>query len=334
MSAFHGGGSREPEIIPFEPDLGNTSVGRSWRDVNLPPPGVTGRLFGEEYGLFVSGTLRTVPPPGPSRGTTTITGGHMLDEAAITRAIVSSYIDKFLGCLEIDVAIVGAGPAGLAAGYHLARAGRKVAIFEKKLSIGGGMLGGGMLFNRIVVQDEALALLEDLGIRTVKYSEGYHTADAVEAACALAYRAVTAGLEVFTCICVDDVVFKDSRVCGLVINWTPAVSAGLHVDPLTLHARYVIDATGHGADVVSKLVRKMGVRLLTDTGDMAGEKSMDADLGERHTVENTREAYPGLYVAGMAANAVFGGYRMGPVFGGMLMSGVKAARLVLERLTS
>ncbi|HPC48321.1 MAG TPA: FAD-dependent oxidoreductase, partial [Deltaproteobacteria bacterium] len=61
----------------------------------------------------------------------------MLDEAAITRAIVSSYIDKFLGCLEIDVAIVGAGPAGLAAGYHLARAGRKVAIFEKKLSIGG-----------------------------------------------------------------------------------------------------------------------------------------------------------------------------------------------------
>jgi sulfide-dependent adenosine diphosphate thiazole synthase len=51
-----------------------------------------------------------------------------------------------------------------------------------------------------------------------------------------------------------------------------------------------------------------------------------------HTVENTRECFPGLYVPGMAANAVYGGYRMGPIFGGMLLSGQKAAVSILEKL--
>jgi len=37
-------------------------------------------------------------------------------------------------------------------------------------------------------------------------------------------------------------------------------------------------------------------------------------------------------VSGMAANAVFGGYRMGPVFGGMLLSGKRAAEVMLARL--
>ena len=54
--------------------------------------------------------------------------------------------------------------------------------------------------------------------------------------------------------------------------------------------------------------------------------------GEMHTVENTREVFPGLYVSGMAANATFGGYRMGPVFGGMLLSGKKAAEEMITRL--
>ncbi|HLZ19750.1 MAG TPA: hypothetical protein VKO67_09065, partial [Smithellaceae bacterium] len=80
------------------------------------------------------------------------------------------------------------------------------------------------------------------------------------------------------------------------------------------------------------LVRKMGVRLNTSTGGIVGEKSMEAGLGEMQTVENTREVYPGLYVSGMAANAVYGGYRMGPVFGGMLLSGRKAAEEILARL--
>ena len=39
------------------------------------------------------------------------------------------------------------------AGYYLARAGKRVALFERKLSIGGGLSGSGMMFNSIVVQE-------------------------------------------------------------------------------------------------------------------------------------------------------------------------------------
>ena len=45
-----------------------------------------------------------------------------------------------------------------------------------------------------------------------------------------------------------------------------------------------------------------------------------------------KEAYRNLYVAGMAANAVFGSNRMGPVFGGMLLSGKKVAEEILKRM--
>ena len=49
-------------------------------------------------------------------------------------------------------------------------------------------------------------------------------------------------------------------------------------------------------------------------------------------MENTRQICPGLLVAGMAANAVFGSPRMGAIFGGMLLSGRKAAELAIDLL--
>ena len=59
---------------------------------------------------------------------------------------------------------------------------------------------------------------------------------------------------------------------------------------------------------------------------------MWADVGEKALVENTIEVYPGLIVAGMAANAVLGSPRMGPIFGGMLISGKQAAKVALDLL--
>lgn len=69
--------------------------------------------------------------------------GIMLDDLVISEAIVKSFMEDFIDSIKLDVAIVGAGPAGLMAGYCLAKKGRKVVIFERKLSIGGGMWGGG-----------------------------------------------------------------------------------------------------------------------------------------------------------------------------------------------
>jgi thiamine thiazole synthase len=63
-----------------------------------------------------------------------------------------------------------------------------------------------------------------------------------------------------------------------------------------------------------------------------GERPMWAEKGEQATVENTKQVFPGLYVSGMAANGVYGSFRMGPIFGGMFFSGRKAAHLILEEL--
>jgi thiamine thiazole synthase len=123
---------------------------------------------------------------------------------------------------------------------------------------------------------------------------------------------------------------EDDAVCGLVINWGPVSMNRLHVDPLAVRAKVVIDGTGHDAVVCSTVQRKIpgsGIKL-----GVVGEKPMWADVGERLLMDTTKEVYPGLIVAGMAANAVAGAPRMGPVFGGMMLSGKRAAELAIEKL--
>ena len=258
----------------------------------------------------------------------------MLSEVIITKGIVDAYFKKLTDHLDVDVAIVGGGPSGLVAGHDLAKAGKKVALFESKLSIGGGIWGGGMGFNEIVVQEASRSLVEEFGLQPAEYEKGYYTLDSVHTTATLIARAMDAGLTIFNLITMEDVVIKGERVAGLVLNWGAIQKLEWHIDPLTIHSRFVLDATGHPSNVVATLVRKMNVKLNTSTGGIVGEKSMAADTGELETVANTREVFPGLYVSGMAANAVYGGYRMGPVFGGMLLSGRKAAASILEQLNA
>ena len=93
-----------------------------------------------------------------------------LDDVTITNAIVDRYFAKFVDALEVEVALVGAGPSNLLCGALLGEAGIKTVMFECKIAPGGGMWGGGMMFNEIVVQDSALPLMEKLGIQTQAYS--------------------------------------------------------------------------------------------------------------------------------------------------------------------
>ncbi len=251
-----------------------------------------------------------------------------LSEITITKAIVDRFFRKFMDCVDVDTAIVGAGPAGLVAAYFLSRAGRKVAVFERKLSIGGGMWGGGMMFNEIVVQEAGKEILDVFGITTKEYEPGYYTADAIETASTICSHAMKAGARIFNCMSVEDVMIREGRVIGLVINWSPVEMAGLHVDPLTITAGNIVDATGHATEVLHVIERKADVKLFTETGKVLGERSMWAEKAEQLTLENTRRICPGVYVAGMSANAAFGGPRMGPIFGGMLLSGKRVAQLI------
>jgi sulfide-dependent adenosine diphosphate thiazole synthase len=253
-----------------------------------------------------------------------------LNEVTITRAIIERFSQKFIEHTEVDVAIVGGGPSGLVASYFLAKAGMKVALFERKLSVGGGMWGGGMMFNEIVVQKEGKDILDCFDIATHEYEQGYFTADAVEAVSTLCSYATRAGVKVFNCMTVEDVIIRDGRVTGLVINWSPVEMTGLHVDPLSIKARYIVESTGHPLELLHVIERKADIRLNTESGKIMGERSMWAEKAEHLTWENTREICPGVHVCGMAANAAFGGPRMGPIFGGMLISGRKVAEDIIR----
>ncbi len=254
----------------------------------------------------------------------------MIEETEVSRAIVENAVKDFLDCLEVDVAIAGGGPSGLVAARYLADSGAKVALFERKLSLGGGMWGGGMMYPKIVVQKEAKSILDDFKINYFKDGEQY-VASSIESVAKLISNAVDSGARLFNCISVEDVLIREEVVNGFVLNWSTVDVAGLHVDPLAIKSRYCLDATGHPLEVCSIVCRKVG-RLNTPSGGIMGERSMWADVSERLVVENTGEVYPGLYVSGMAANAVYGSPRMGPIFGGMLLSGKKAAELITKRL--
>jgi thiazole biosynthesis enzyme len=257
----------------------------------------------------------------------------MMDEVIISRAIVESYMKDFMGAMEVDVAVAGAGPAGLVVAYYLAKEGIKVVVFERQLRVGGGMSGGGMMFNRIVLQEEGKRILDEFEVSTKEYQKGYYVADSLEAISAICSRAIKAGAQIFNLISVEDVMIReDDRITGLVLNWSAVSWSKLHVDPLTVRCKVAVDATGHDAEVCRIVVEKIGPKLRTKTGEVMGEKSMWAERGEKEILKNTREVYPGLVVAGMTANAVFGSPRMGAIFGGMLLSGKKAARVARELL--
>ncbi|MBS7621621.1 sulfide-dependent adenosine diphosphate thiazole synthase [Candidatus Bathyarchaeota archaeon] len=252
-----------------------------------------------------------------------------VEEEVITRAIIQKAMEDWINIAETDVVVVGAGPSGLTAARHLAKAGLKTVVFERKLSFGGGIGGGGMQLHKIVVQTPADKILRDVGCKLEPLEKGLFIVDTADMMAKLACGAIDAGAKIILGVTVDDLIYRDSptRVVGVVVQWTSVIMAGIHVDPLAVKAKAVIDCTGHDAEVLAVASRKipeLGIAI-------QGEKSMWSSRAEELTVKNTREVCPGLFAAGMAVAAIDQAPRMGPIFGGMLLSGVKVAQLVIDK---
>jgi len=250
-------------------------------------------------------------------------------ETRITKAILGAYHEKLSRSIESDALVVGAGPSGLRAAVDLATSGRRVTLLEKRLSPGGGIWGGAMAMNDVVIQEEALSALKGIACRSRSVGSGLHVVDAVELASALCLRAVQAGVVILNLTFAEDLCVHDGRVDGVVANRT-GVGDKLPVDPISFQARAVLDATGHEAALVHMLRRR---GLLEGRAEPAGEGPMDAVQGEASVVEGVAEVYPGLWISGMCVQAALGGPRMGPIFGGMLLSGRRAAALIHRDLS-
>ena len=249
-------------------------------------------------------------------------------ESEITKTIIRYSSKEWIELAESDVVIVGAGPSGLTAAKYIAENGLKVVVFERRLSFGGGIGGGGMLFHKIVVDSRAIPILKDFNIRYVDAVNGLYVVDAAEFMAKLAVGAIDAGARIVHGVHVDDVIIRYNplRITGVVIQWSAVIMAGLHVDPLFVYSKAVIDATGHDAEVLSIVSRKVPEAEII----VKGESSAYSSVGEELVVKNTGKVIPGLYVAGMAVASLHGIPRMGPIFSSMLLSGKKVAEEVIK----
>jgi len=253
-----------------------------------------------------------------------------VDEKTISRALTREYFAQLDKAIDSDVIIAGAGPSGLVAGRILAQQGYNVTILERNNYLGGGMWIGGYLMNKVTLRAPAQKFLEELDIPHKEVEPGLFVADSPYFASGLIRGACEAGAKFLNMTFVEDVMIKDKQLRGLVINWTPVTMLPKMItclDPIILESKIVIDATGHDA-IICRLLSKRNLLEAKGMGPLWVESS------EQSIVEHTNEIFPNLIVTGMAVSEKYGLPRMGPTFGGMLLSGQAAGNLALTLLAA
>merc|ERR1712000_684827 len=220
-------------------------------------------------------------------------------ESTVSRAMTRRYFADLDTHAESDIVIIGAGSCSLSTAFVLARArpDLKIAIIEAGVAPGGGAWLGGQLFSAMVMRKPADAFLREVG---VEYEdEGDYVVvkyAALFTSTLLSKVLAFPNVKLFNATCVEDLITRPAeegvRIAGVVTNWTL---------------------------VSMQRIEKLG-----------GMRGLDMNVAEDAIVKGTREIVPGLIVGGMELSEVDGANRMGPTFGAMALSGVKAAEEALK----
>ncbi|ODQ44580.1 hypothetical protein PICMEDRAFT_173613 [Pichia membranifaciens NRRL Y-2026] len=259
-------------------------------------------------------------------------------ESQVSRAMTRRYFKDLDTYAESDIVIVGAGSSGLTAAYILARArpDLKIAIIEANVAVGGGCFLGGQLFSSMVLRKPADQFIRELGI---EYEEEdnfivvKHAALFITKLCSKVLE--LPNVKLFNATCVEDLITRPTddgkvRVAGVVTNWT---LVSMHhddqscMDPNTINAKIIISCTGHDGPMGAFCVKRLVSQGYIQRNQMG---CLDMNRAEDAIVKGTREVFPGLIVAGMELSECDSSNRMGPTFGAMVLSGVKAAEEALN----
>ncbi|KAK2060228.1 Thi4 family protein [Colletotrichum caudatum] len=264
-------------------------------------------------------------------------------ESQVSRAMTRRYFADLDAHAESDVVIVGAGSCGLSAAYVLAKArpDLRIAIVEAGVAPGGGAWLGGQLFSAMVMRKPADVFLDEVGVPYEDEGDFVVVRHAALFTSTVLSKVLQfPNVKLFNATTVEDLITRRRqprgdgegavRVAGVVTNWT---LVSMHhddqscMDPNTINAPVIISTTGHdgpfGAFSVKRLVSMKQIEQL------GGMRGLDMQTAEDAIVKGTREIVPGLIVGGMELSEVDGANRMGPTFGAMALSGVKAAEEAL-----
>ncbi|TLD21941.1 hypothetical protein PspLS_08245 [Pyricularia sp. CBS 133598] len=257
-------------------------------------------------------------------------------ESQVSRAMTSRYFADLHTHAETDVVIVGAGSCGLSAAFHLAtaRPDLRITLVEAGVAPGGGAWLGGQLFSAMVMRKPAHLFLDRLGVAYEDEGSFVVVKHAALFTSTLLSKVLALdNVKLFNATAVEDLITRREggddtgvRVAGVVTNWT---LVSMHhddqscMDPNTINAPVVISTTGHdgpfGAFSAKRLVSMKQIEQL------GGMRGLDMQSAEDAIVKRTREIVPGLVIGGMELSEIDGANRMGPTFGAMVLSGVKAA---------
>jgi thiamine thiazole synthase len=249
-------------------------------------------------------------------------------ETEITRTISTMFNETINEYANCDVIIIGAGPAGLTASRELGRMGARTLVIEQNNYLGGGYWVGGYMMNPVTVRAPAQKVWDELGVPYRRINDGLYATWGPHACSKLVAAACDAGVRFLQLTKFDDLVMKNKRVCGVVVNWMPVSALPRNitcVDPIGLECKIVIDASGHDSVAVKRLMDRGYVK-------WRGMDPMWVEGSEDAVVNYTDEVFPGLIASGMSVTETHGLPRMGPTFGSMLLSGKRAAEIAMGKL--